>query len=509
MVPVLVAIALGLLLAYIWNKTRSKLTHIPGPTGLPILGNTLEVGSSFKLICKMEEWARKYGDVFKFNIFGDEIVVVSGSAIGEVLVTKGSEFAGRPKYPWFEKLEGGETHLFMREYDPKLRFIRKLVHRGLRQYGEGVDRIESISVVEISKCLDNIEREDGADFDPFTYIHHAVSQVMNTMLTGEALSEGHPMLNKAIKLDKIDAELSTSYMLLTITDKIPLLDKMTFIPAIRKVKEYTQILDSLINFWTGFEATYDKNNMRGLYDVVYKAYLESESSEEGTKLSYTNVKYLMYELYLAGIITTNKTIYAFVHLMVTYPNIQKRIQSQIDEVVSSQRKLTTEDRHKLPLLEATIHEVLRFTSIVPMTVHKTTKDTSVGGFAIPNDTQVWPIFTSNHHNAEYFIDPLTFNPDRFLEQDGSLSPPESRKMLMPFGAGTRNCIGEVFARMRLFLFTASLLQRFTLLQPTKGKFGIIDPKSEEYLKMTPCICPSYKIRAIPRAWGIYYPKKKT
>ncbi|CAH1781932.1 unnamed protein product [Owenia fusiformis] len=494
MLAILVAVIVVLLFGFIWNKTRSRLTHIPGPNGIPIAGNGLEITSTFKLVTKLHEWMEKYGDIFKINLFGEEIVVVGGILIGEMLVTKGSDFAGRPKIPAWEKLEGNEVHLVLRDYDPKLRFIRKLVHKGLRQYGEGMDKIEVITVTEIAKCLDKIETLNGADFDPFTYIHHAISQVMNTMVTGEAVPDGHPMLNKAIEWDRLDGEISQDPTFL-----MPAMEFFFTLIRVGKLRYYTDVMDFFIEHWRSYEGTYDKENMRGLYDVIYKAYLESETDEEGVKISYNNVKYLMFELYGAGIITTHKTIYAFFHMMVTHPELQKRIQAQIDDVIGSERTPTTADKHKLPLLEATIHETLRYISHAPFALpHETKRETSLGGFTLPNKTQVWPLISANHHNPEYFKDPMSFNPDRFLENDGSLSPANSRKMLTPFGAGTRNCVGEVFARTRLFLFTASLLQRFTLLQPTEGKLNVLDPKSEDHLKKLPCICPNYKIRAIPR-----------
>ncbi|CAH1781933.1 unnamed protein product [Owenia fusiformis] len=494
MLAILVAVAVVLLFGFIWNKTRSRLTHIPGPSGIPIAGNALEITSCFKLISKLHEWMEKYGEIFKINIFGDEILVVSGALIGEMLVTKGSDFAGRPKIPTWEKVFKNEVHLVLRDYDPKLRFIRKLVHKGLRQYGEGMDKIEAITVTEIGKCLDKIDKLDGADFDPFTYIHHSISQVMNTLVTGEAVPDGHPMLNKAIDWDKLDGEIGQDPAFF-----LPAMEKMSFLFGEGKIKDYTDVMEFFIEHWRSYEATYDKENMRGLYDVIYKAYLESETDEEGVKISYNNVKYLMFELYGAGIITTHKAIYAFVHMMVTHPGIQKRIQAQIDDVIGSQRNPTTADKRKVPLLEATIHETLRYISHVPFALpHETKRETSLGGFAIPNKTQVWPFISGNHYNPKYFKDPLSFNPDRFLEHDGSVSHASSRRMLTPFGAGPRNCVGEVFARTRLFLFTASLLQRFRLLQPNEGKLDVLDPKREDYFTKLPNICPNFKIRAIHR-----------
>jgi len=71
---------------------------------------------------------------------------------------------------------------------------------------------------------------------------------------------------------------------------------------------------------------------------------------------------------------------------------------------------------------------------------------------------VWQV----QHDADVYIDPFKFNPDRFLDENGHLLPHDHpiRKSSMPFGAGRRVCPGEVFAKSRLFLLLTTMLQNF-------------------------------------------------
>ena len=70
------------------------------------------------------------------------------------------------------------------------------------------------------------------------------------------------------------------------------------------------------------------------------------------------------------------------------------------------------------------------------------------------------------HDAEYFTEPETFNPERFIKpEDGSFVLDER---VIYFGTGKRRCAGEVLGRAELYLFAVVLLQEFKFLPPRFG-----------------------------------------
>ncbi|XP_047430411.1 cytochrome P450 2K4-like [Mugil cephalus] len=88
--------------------------------------------------------------------------------------------------------------------------------------------------------------------------------------------------------------------------------------------------------------------------------------------------------------------------------------------------------------------------------------------------------------------PGTFHPAHFLDKDGKFI---KRDAFMPFSAGRRICLGESLAKMELFLFFTTLLQRFRFTPPP----GV----SEDDLDLTPrvglTVAPSsHKLCAILR-----------
>ena len=81
----------------------------------------------------------------------------------------------------------------------------------------------------------------------------------------------------------------------------------------------------------------------------------------------------------AGTDTTIVTLHWTLALMAEYPDIQRKVAMEIEEVIGHERLVTLEDRGQLPYTEATMMEVLRFSSIVPLGVpHSTTCDVMLG-----------------------------------------------------------------------------------------------------------------------------------
>ena len=74
-------------------------------------------------------------------------------------------------------------------------------------------------------------------------------------------------------------------------------------------------------------------------------------------------------------------------------------------------------------------------------------------------------------DADLWEQPEKFNPSRFLTAEGAVTKPE---YFMPFGVGRRMCLGDVLARMELFLFFSSLLHVYNLELPPNETLPSID-----------------------------------
>ena len=119
----------------------------------------------------------------------------------------------------------------------------------------------------------------------------------------------------------------------------------------------------------------------------------------------------------------------------------------------------------MPYTQATVLELLRFSSIVPLGIpHTAMCDTTVKGYTIPAGTEVMANLWELHHDEKFWDKPFEFCPERYLDPSGDLvdASHENRRHTMPFGAGPRVCVGEVLARTRLFMFIATTAQMFEI-----------------------------------------------
>lgn len=87
----------------------------------------------------------------------------------------------------------------------------------------------------------------------------------------------------------------------------------------------------------------------------------------------------MFDFLIAGTDTSIFTMNWAVNLLVQYPEIQVKVAAEVDKVVGRDRLPSLTDRESLPYTTATLYEIMRYSSIVPLSVpHATSKDVEIG-----------------------------------------------------------------------------------------------------------------------------------
>ncbi|MFC8226553.1 cytochrome P450 [Streptomyces sp. NPDC057287] len=164
---------------------------------------------------------------------------------------------------------------------------------------------------------------------------------------------------------------------------------------------------------------------------------------------------------LTGAIETTGTTLAWTLFEITQnPGVEKRLRDELTTVCGD-RALQYDDVGQLRYARRVLQESIRKYGPAWMVTRTAARDVDLGGHHIPEGADVvWSPYL-HQHDARYFTDPETFDPDRWTAERA----PHTRGSFLAFGDGRRKCIGENFAWAELQIILASILQawpRFTL-----------------------------------------------
>ena len=126
-------------------------------------------------------------------------------------------------------------------------------------------------------------------------------------------------------------------------------------------------------------------------------------------------------------------------LLIQHNDVAKQIQAEIDSVVGTGRLPRPSDKNNMPL--AVIWETLRYTSHIPLLIpHKVLETCSYRGYFIPKHALILASVWFIHHDAKLWDDPWEFTPERFLDLDGTVLPPDHEllKNVLCFSTGGRH-----------------------------------------------------------------------
>ncbi|XP_030433732.1 cytochrome P450 3A9-like [Gopherus evgoodei] len=191
----------------------------------------------------------------------------------------------------------------------------------------------------------------------------------------------------------------------------------------------------------------------------------------------------------AGYETTSSILGYMVYSLATHPDVQQKVQEEIDSVLPNQAPLTYDALMKMEYVDMAVSETLRLFPFGGRIERVCKKDVEINGVTISKGTVVMIPPYLLHRIPEYWPEPEEFRPERFSKENKETMDPY---MYLPFGAGPRNCIGMRFALLSIKVAIASLLQNFTF-RPCKetpiplklSSKGFITPMEPIILKLVP------------------------
>ncbi|KAF4021738.1 hypothetical protein G4228_013914 [Cervus hanglu yarkandensis] len=423
---VLLGAVVFLLLADLLKRRRPK-NYPPGPPRLPFVGNFFQLDFE-KGHLSLQRFVKKYGNLFSLE-FGDlpSVVITGLPLIKEVLVHQDQNFVNRPITPIRERVFKENGLIMSNGHIWKEQ--RKFSLTALRNFGLGRKSLEEQIQEEAAYLIQTIGEENGQPFNPHFKINNAVSNIICSITFGERFDYQDDQFQELLRL----------------------LDAVTYLET---------------TMW-----------------CQHKGNAASSFHEE-------NLIYSTLDLFFAGTETTSTTLRWGLLYMALNPEIQEKVQAEIDKVLGESRQPSMAARESMPYTNAVIHEVQRMGNILPLNVpREVTADTTLAGYHLPKGTMVLTNLTALHRDPAEWATPGTFNPEHFLE-NGQF---KKREAFLPFSLGKRMCLGEQLARTELFIFFTSLLQKFTFRPPDNEELSL---KFRMGLTLSPV---SHRLCAVPRA----------
>ncbi|XP_074084907.1 cytochrome P450 4V2 [Macrotis lagotis] len=215
--------------------------------------------------------------------------------------------------------------------------------------------------------------------------------------------------------------------------------------------------------------------------------LLNTKDEDGNSLSHQDIREEVDTFMFEGHDTTATTTNWVIYLLGSYPEVQRKVQNELDEVFGkSDRPVTMDDLKKLKYLDCVIKESLRLFPSVPFFARTLNSDCFIGGHKVPKGTEAVVLPYSLHRDPKHFPDPEEFQPERFFPENAHGRHPYA---YIPFSAGPRNCIGQRFAMMEEKTVISCMMRRFCVESIQKreelGLVGemILRPRNGIWIKL--------------------------
>ncbi|XP_053595148.1 cytochrome P450 306a1 isoform X1 [Microplitis demolitor] len=469
----LITIILLLISILVMAKNNKKKNYPPGPRGFPIIGSLLSINSKEPHI-SLTKLSEKYGAIYSLRMGSVYTVVLSDPKLVRQALAKDA-FSGRaPLYLTHGIMNGYGIICAEGEiWKEQRKFVSiTLKNLGMIKYGPKRDimeiKIRELTNEAIQKLKDKSIINVKNGIDPIEILHNCIGNIMNNLVFGKVYNENDEIWKWLRELQEEGVK------------HIGVAGALNFLPFLKYIPYYKNLMKSLIDGKLKTHKYYRKlideykykNNLNNDNDDNFLAAFYNEMTKRQNNNSDNNVGsfteqqyyHLLADIFGAGTDTTLTTIRWFLLYMAILPNQQEKIYQEIKTIVGNKQEITLEDSCSLILLQASICEIQRLKTVVPVGIpHGAIVDDKIGDYDIPKGAMIIPLQWAIHMNPNYWENPNEFIPERFISPDGFLIKPCA---FIPFQTGKRMCVGDELAKMIMIIFISTIIKEFKISIPS-------------------------------------------
>ena len=440
------------------TQTLRQIADLPGPPGVPLFGNSFQVKPSH-VHQDVERWAKTYGPLFRVQLGRQQQLVVADHALmGAVMRDRPDGFERSP----LSRQTGAEMGLPAGVFSAEGEEWQRQRRMVMASFAPGHVRAYFPSLVKVALRLRARWQKAArsgeainlqADLMRFTVdaiAGLAFGRDINTLESGDDVIQRH--------LDKVLPSIFRR--------------AFSFIPYWRYFKlpvdhaldRSVEVIRSTLRDFVGQarQRLQDDPARRERPPNLLEAMIVA-ADQPGSGLGDEQVVGNVLTMLLAGEDTTANTLAWMLDLLQHNPQALQRVQHEVRSLAPDPEAFTPELMDQLVFLDGCASETMRLKPVAPFIVLHALRDATVGDVAVPKGTMIWGVLRHDSLDAQHFVDPLAFKPERWLAETVPPLTSAAKRAAMPFGSGPRMCPGRYLALLEMKMAMATLLSSFDIV----------------------------------------------
>ena len=465
------------------NETLKSLADLPGPISLPVVGSAWRFfvgGEPFgkRLLSVQQEDVKKYGYIFKEEFAGHtHVAIADPSDVAKVLRNE-SKYPQRFCFPlldYYREKRQRIPGVFFGD-GPEWYKHRSVLSKRMLRPKEVADYASVFNEIisDFIHRLRTVREPDGSDKA------NEVCGLHNELFKWSFESVAEVLFDKRFGCLEPQVNEEGQIFIKAVGDFLDNVVVATFLPIwFYKIYETEQFK----KFFKSFDTMYEYSELfieRRIKELEIKSSDQQKADDDKAgffefllssgKLTKDDLLASVIDVLFAGVDTTSNTMQWVLYMMAKNPDKQEVLRQEVLSVLGNETMATPTMLAEMPYLKAWVRETLRLYPVLTAISRVLPTDIILSGYHIPAGTQVDCFSYFMSHDEGVFENAQEFKPERWLRDKEQL---ESRKFndakevfsSIPFGFGTRMCLGRRIAELELHLLLARIVQQLEIDYP--------------------------------------------